>query len=62
MFQRTVPVLPKAQLTRMLPVLLIPALIIIVPVPAADPTFAKDCAFPFCATIDKQVFGVMHEK
>jgi hypothetical protein len=31
----------------MLPALFIPALIIIVPVPAADPTFAKDCALPF---------------
>ena len=47
MFQRTVPVLPRAQLTRMVPALFIPALIIIVPVPADDPTFAKDCALPF---------------
>ena len=47
MFQRTVPVLPKAQLTRMLPALFIPALIIVVPVPAAVPRLRKDCALPF---------------
>ena len=65
MFQRTVPVFPRAQLTRMLPALLpvpIPASIIIVPVPAAVPRLAKEYALPFRARIDKQLLGVMHEK
>ena len=56
-------ILPFAvALTRRLLVLLTPTFIIIDPVPEADPTFAKEYALPFCATIDKHWFVEMHEK